>query len=539
MRQLISKLILLTMVSMLLISCESLRNALPGVNNGEEGSAEQGENSAEDIPEGVAVIEGEAGTQDASGEQADGGTEVVLPQAGDAGSAQVDGAYPTGADGAYPAEGDGVQPQGEQTASDAYPAEGDGTQAQGEQPAGEAYPVEDGAAANSDNAAGDAGAAGAASASDLDAFDMALRSAISNRDFAQMNANMNDSFAIGWWQSEWVDLGAAEATTELQNRYLPDGANVTFEAADLAGLLGGQDPFAMLGPDVNVQRVLFSRGWMDGQGEAMVYVSQSADGSLTWDALLIAPEGFGDPTSSGGSNDIDSFDTALREAIVARNYDYLRDNMADPFVFGLWRSEGMALEPVLAAEQMRTNFLPLEGDVSFDAADLAALLDGQDPFLMFGPDANIQRVLFSRGWLGGAGEVMVFIGQAQDGTLNWHGMILAPVGFAAANPSPLVPTRLIFADGASSTMVDGTLTTGQVDKFAVRAAAGQWMSVDIASSNNDVHLAVTGVDSNDVLLAHEAGQINFSDTLALTQDYIISARADGAATSYSMVIEIQ
>ena len=534
MRQLISKLLLLSMISLLLISCDSLRNALPGVNNGEEGTAEQGENSAEDIPEGIAVIEGEEGSQDANGEQTDNGVSVVLPQVGDEGAGQDDGAYPT--------EGDGAQPQGEQPASDAYPAEGDGTQAQGDQAAGEAYPVNEGgegAAAGDDSTTGGADSATAGAGSDLDAFDMALRSAISNRDFALMNANMNDSFAIGWWQSEWVGLGAAEATTEMQNRYLPEGANVTFEAADLAGLLDGQDPFAMLGPDINVQRVMFSRGWMDGQGEAMVYVSQSADGSLSWDALLIAPEGFGDPASSSGSNDIDGFDMALREAIVARNYDYLRDNMADPFVFGLWRSEGMALEPVLAAEQMRTNYLPLQGDITFDAADLAALLDGQDPFMMFGPDANIQRVLYSRGWLGGAGEVMVFIGQDQDGNLNWHGMILAPVGFAAANPSPLVPTRLTFADGASSTMVDGTLTTGQVDKFAVRASAGQWMSVDVASSNNDVHLAVMGVDSNDVLLAHEAGQLNFADTLALTQDYIISARADGAATSYSMVIEIQ
>ena len=532
MRKLISKLILLSLASLLLISCGALRNALPGLNNDEDATAEQGEGN----PDGLAVIEGEEGTQqDAGGEQVVDGVTVVLPQQGNGSSDQVDGAYPD------PAEGDGAQSE-QSNADAAYPANGSEAQPQGEQSAGDAYPAGEGgagAAVNNEDSSADGADAGATgSASEIDAFDMALRSAISNRDFAQMNASMNDSFAIGWYQSEWVDLGAAEATTEMQNRYLPEGANVTFEAADLAGLLGGQDPFAMLGPDTNVQRVMFSRGWMDGQGEAMVYVSQAADGSFTWDALLIAPEGFGSVDSSGG-NDIDGYDNALREAIVSRNYDYLRDNMVDPFVFGLWRSEGMALEPVLAVEQMRTNFLPMEGDITFDAADLAALLDGQDPFMMFGPEANIQRVLFSRGWLGGAGEVMIFIGQGQDGNFNWHGMILAPAGFAAANPSPLVPTRLMFADGATSTMVDGTLTTGQVDKYAVRAFEGQLMTVNIASANNDVHLAVMGVDSNDVLLAHEAGQINFSDTLALTQDYIISARADGAATSYSMVIEIQ
>jgi hypothetical protein len=61
-------------------------------------------------------------------------------------------------------------------------------------------------------------------------------------------------------------------------------------------LLGGFDPYAIMGLDPAKSQALFVSGWgLDSQGEAILYTTRLPDGSLYWDAVLIAPGGFVQP----------------------------------------------------------------------------------------------------------------------------------------------------------------------------------------------------------------------------------------------------
>jgi hypothetical protein len=62
---------------------------------------------------------------------------------------------------------------------------------------------------------------------------------------------------------------------------------------DLNALLDGLNPYSIMGLDPSNSLGLFVSGWgLDGRGEAILYVTRNADGSLYWHSVLIAPTGF-------------------------------------------------------------------------------------------------------------------------------------------------------------------------------------------------------------------------------------------------------
>jgi hypothetical protein len=121
-----------------------------------------------------------------------------------------------------------------------------------------------------------------------------LESALSNNDYAALQALMADPFTIGYWQSEGVVLPPAEATEQLRLNLLPDPELVSF-TYDRAFFpdLGGIDPATAFGPDVQVVGVVYSQEWgQDGNGEAIMVISESAGGQQFWHGLIYAPAGF-------------------------------------------------------------------------------------------------------------------------------------------------------------------------------------------------------------------------------------------------------
>jgi hypothetical protein len=62
---------------------------------------------------------------------------------------------------------------------------------------------------------------------------------------------------------------------------------------DLNTLMDGLNPYAIMGLDPSNSLGLFVSGWgLDGKGEAILYVTRKADGSLYWHSVLIAPTRF-------------------------------------------------------------------------------------------------------------------------------------------------------------------------------------------------------------------------------------------------------
>ncbi len=107
-----------------------------------------------------------------------------------------------------------------------------------------------------------------------------------------------------------------------------------------------------------------------------------------------------------------------------------------------------------------------------------------------------------------------------------------------ATPTPVTPAiRIQFATGATSAAVTGNLEAGQMLTYVLKALASQVMNVKVSSPNGDVFLGIVGADGI-ALLNNTAQDTTFSGTLASTQDYYISLTASGAATSYTLSVEI-
>jgi hypothetical protein len=112
----------------------------------------------------------------------------------------------------------------------------------------------------------------------------------------------------------------------------------------------------------------------------------------------------------------------------------------------------------------------------------------------------------------------------------------APVVTAPAPTSP--PTavspgnasarrRIQFQPGGTTATVQGKTATPGDDRFAVRAQAGQTMSLSVTATQGPVILIVYGADGN-VLMSDHAGASTFRGTLPTTQDYYVDTRSVGS-----------
>lgn len=90
-------------------------------------------------------------------------------------------------------------------------------------------------------------------------------------------------------------------------------------------------------------------------------------------------------------------------------------------------------------------------------------------------------------------------------------------------------TRIRFARGRSSTTLAGSLSAGGSRNYVLRASAGQTMTVRVTSRSGDVSVELGGND------------VGTGDTVELrsTDEYIITVRNDGGATSYSLYVAIR
>ncbi len=120
-------------------------------------------------------------------------------------------------------------------------------------------------------------------------------------------------------------------------------------------------------------------------------------------------------------------------------------------------------------------------------------------------------------------------------TVTMDPTTVATTAPGAYPPSPA--TRITFGPGETSANVDGDLAAGARDYYVLAAQAGQEMSVEIMSPNNDVLLAVVGEDGTPYK-RYENGGAFWTFTLPATQDYYLEAVSVGAATTYTVHVAI-
>ncbi len=103
----------------------------------------------------------------------------------------------------------------------------------------------------------------------------------------------------------------------------------------------------------------------------------------------------------------------------------------------------------------------------------------------------------------------------------------------------LVPKRIAFALGATSATVHSTLPAGQMDRWVLRALAGQTMTVNTSAIQGAVILIIWGAQDGAVLISDHAGATSWSGQLPTTEDYYIDVRSVGnTVANYSLQVTI-
>ncbi len=129
---------------------------------------------------------------------------------------------------------------------------------------------------------------------DFTRFNQTVVEALNARNYDVAKVLMDQSFIFAFWQSQGFASTPDEAIEQLRNNYI--GANTVLIAdpnKDLNALLGGFNPYAIMGLDPSKSQALFVSGWgLNGAGEALLYATRLPDGSLYWYGALIAPSKF-------------------------------------------------------------------------------------------------------------------------------------------------------------------------------------------------------------------------------------------------------
>jgi len=136
---------------------------------------------------------------------------------------------------------------------------------------------------------------GPASGDPLFGFKQALVLALSTppRDYAALTTYMGDSFDFMIWYGNGERMAPAEAATALESTFLPPGSTLTFEGDPDFQALMDENPYQLFG---NAADFLWARGWgSSGNDEALLIISEGADGSPYWSGILYAVDGFERP----------------------------------------------------------------------------------------------------------------------------------------------------------------------------------------------------------------------------------------------------
>ena len=168
--------------------------------------------------------------------------------------------------------------------------------------------------------------------------------------------------------------------------------------------------------------------------------------------------------------DMTNFKQALIQALNAQDYDALRLMMDKSLTIALWRSEGSTFDAEPAIEQLKSNHINANSSITADfGKDLSALPGGTDPFSILGLDVGPNHSLFVSGWgPDGKDEAILYMNYLLDGTLYWHGVLVARGGFVQSSSNPQVNQPLFYPSEPEKIPTIAILSVTQNELVTIR-----------------------------------------------------------------------
>jgi hypothetical protein len=130
---------------------------------------------------------------------------------------------------------------------------------------------------------------------------IAVINALNVQNFDAAKARMDQTFVMAYWQSQGTSYTPDEAINVMKTNYFSATTHLVPDPQkDLVSLLGGTDPYSIMGLDPAKSQALYVSGWgLDGKAEAILYFTRRADDTQYWYSVLIAPSGFATFTATG------------------------------------------------------------------------------------------------------------------------------------------------------------------------------------------------------------------------------------------------
>jgi photosystem II stability/assembly factor-like uncharacterized protein len=201
------------------------------------------------------------------------------------------------------------------------------------------------------------------------------------KNFDAAKGKMGQSFAMAFWQSQGISLTPDEAVQQLQLNYIGAATILTSDPnKDLDTLLGGANPYSIMGLDASTSLALFVSGWgLDGKGEAILYVTRLGNGSLYWHGVLIAPTRF---VSSSNPISHEAFcaDTRI-PALIEQLKASMNQSNGDMFAALVSPSHGV-----------NVRLWAYSSEVNFNAANAKTVFTGTDSYNWGGGPSGIPDV---------------------------------------------------------------------------------------------------------------------------------------------------
>lgn len=128
------------------------------------------------------------------------------------------------------------------------------------------------------------------------AFTQSVVDTLNARNFDALPSMMDEYLGFAYWQSQGISYPSDQAIEALRTGLTVQLISVPNK--DLNALLGGMNPYAIMGLDPARSQALYVSGWgSDSNAEAILYSTQRTDGSLYWHSVLVAPTKF-NPSST-------------------------------------------------------------------------------------------------------------------------------------------------------------------------------------------------------------------------------------------------
>ena len=344
-------------------------------------------------------------------------------------------------------------------------------------------------------------------------FTADLIAALVNRDVAVLRGMMSDPFIVAIWQGEASEQPESAAIDQLESDLIGPASSITFVSNEVVrSWLGGMDPLTLWPEEMTaVSSVGMSGLGAESRGEAILIVAQGADGAYSWQAALIADDGF---AAAGGAP-------------------------AQPIVI-----------------------VPGQPPLTFLPSDVTQVLVLGTIGIFDAPSSTFTQI-----GLAFRGETYAALGVSADGQWwavrcsfsdlpCWIGAnptFVRPVNLSPASKptqrptttprptatpvQPIYPTRIELASGQGSVVVSGDIGPGYTVQYVLFVRGDQTLRLLVDSPSPSTEFSVHGVSDGVTYKARSVLQREWSMVLPRTQDYLITLSAT-VRTSYLLEVTV-